>query len=124
MLQVTHAAAARLLATRLKLRVPREFGVHLSGDPRQGRFAIGFVPEPSRDDVAASRLGVTFYMSPGLSDLLSDWTLDLRPVGGQLALVLVRQNIDWSQLDGPQLGGPQLDGPRLGGGTVRTAGDA
>ena len=99
MLHVTQAAAARLLATRLKMKLPRDSGVHLSGDPRKGRFAIAFVREPHRDDVAASRLGVTFYMSQALADLLSDWTLDLRPVGGQLALALVRQDRDASQLE-------------------------
>ncbi len=99
MLHVTQAAAARLLATRLRMKLPRDSGVHLSGDPTQGRFAVAFVREPNRDDVAASRLGVTFYMSEGLADLLSDWTLDLRPVGGKLGLALVRQDRAESQSD-------------------------
>lgn len=38
-------------------------------------------------------------MSEGLADLLSDWTLDLRPVGGKLGLALVRQDRAESQSD-------------------------
>lgn len=91
MFQVTRAAAARLLAVRSGRKLPRDFGVRLRGSPGNADFSVGFVPEPRGDEVVASHLGISFYMTERLAGLLSGWTLDLRPVDGHLGLVLVRQ---------------------------------
>jgi hypothetical protein len=90
-LQITHAAAARLLATRSSARVPGHYGVRLASDGKDGRFVIRFASHAAGGETVASHFGMTFFLDSALADTLADWILDLRPVEGRLTLALRRQ---------------------------------
>ena len=97
MLRLTPDAAATLSAARSDSGKPETHGVRFFasaapvGPDQQPRLAFNFVPGPHPDDAVTEQAGLSAYVSPEVTAMVGEATVDTERTGDQVRLILRKE---------------------------------